>query len=99
MNDPQPAAVAQATACWCCAETYPEDELIRLGQHPQAAVCGGCARWLQRQATGRYDARHPSAAGRLRAGIRTTRSAVVTRDWQDRPRLGRLLRRIDRHLP
>jgi hypothetical protein len=90
---------AETTECWCRAASYPEGELIRLGRHPQVAVCGGCARWLHRQATARHDREDPSPAGQLRAGIRAVRSAVTERGWHDRPHLGRLLRRFDRHLP
>jgi hypothetical protein len=39
------------------------------------------------------------ARGQLRTGIRAVRSAATDRGWHDRPHLGRLLRRIDRHQP
>jgi len=33
--------------CWCCGSQYPETDLVRLCQHPEAAVClrapTGCA--------------------------------------------------------
>jgi hypothetical protein len=90
---------ASRTRCWCCGNQYPEAELVRLGQHPEVGVCLACARWLQRRAVQRHDDNNPSPTGLLRAGIRKVRAEVIRKGWHEWGVLGRLLRRIDRHLP
>lgn len=85
--------------CWCCGSSYSEDDLVRLGRHPEVAVCLGCARWLKRRAAERVDARNPSPAARIRTGIGAIRGWVIRRGWHQRGPLGALLRRIDRYLP
>src|SRR3981189_1801976 len=85
--------------CWCCGTPHSDEDLVHLGEHPEVGVCLGCARWLQRRAVERYDEQHPSMAARLRAGIRTARTAVIRKGWHQRGVLGAVLRRIDRHLP
>lgn len=92
-------AAASETSCWCCGTQYPESELVRLGQHPEVAVCLRCARWLQRRAVQRLDQRRPSPGARLRGGIRAIQELVIRKGWHERGRLGALLRWLDRHLP
>jgi hypothetical protein len=91
----QPAA----PACWCCGGEFEDRDLVRLGAHPEVGVCLGCARHLQRRAAEREDELRPSRAARVRAGVRGARDWVIGRGWHQLPILGRLLRRIDRHLP
>lgn len=86
------------TECWCCGSTYPEGDLVHLGNHPEVAVCVGCSQWLRRRAVRRGDRRR-SPAALARAVVDRVRDAVIARGWHDRGMLGRLLRRIDRHLP
>ena len=50
--DPQ---VAGSTFCWCCGNSHSEVGLIRLGSHPEIAVCLDCARFLNRRAGERRD--------------------------------------------
>jgi hypothetical protein len=85
-----------ATACWCCGTLTGEEGVVRLGDHPEVAVCLGCAHYLRRRACERV----ASPLGRRlhRAGA-TVRDAVMHRGWHEAPILGPLLRRIDRHLP
>jgi hypothetical protein len=92
---------SQATApvCWCCGHQFDERELVRLGSHPEVGVCLGCARDLQRRATEREDELRPTRPARLRGVIRSGRARVIDLGWHNKPVLGRLLRRIDRHLP
>lgn len=33
---------AEHGSCWCCANQYASDELIRLGCHDEVALCDGC---------------------------------------------------------
>jgi hypothetical protein len=95
-----PEAVQDSTpACWCCGEHFAEHHLVRLGSHPEVGVCLGCARFLQRWAAEREDELHPSRAARVRAGVRRIRDWVIRRDWHRLGLVGRVLRRIDRHLP
>lgn len=71
------AATATDTAdridCWCCGKTYPEPELVRLGRHPEVAVCLPCTHYLHRQARGREAAARPSISDTLRAIARAVR--------------------------
>ena len=64
---------AERIDCWCCGTTYPEPELLRLGRHPEVAVCLGCARYLHRQARAHEAASRPSISDRLRAIARAIR--------------------------
>ncbi|MGH7743623.1 MAG: hypothetical protein ACREQ5_02210 [Candidatus Dormibacteria bacterium] len=94
-TQPEPPTVP---SCWCCARPYPDEQLTRLGEHPEVGVCLGCAVFLKRRATARSDALHPPAS-RVRGAIHSVRSAVIHRGWHERGPLGALLRRIDRYLP
>jgi hypothetical protein len=85
--------------CWCCGGDFEDRDLVRLGMHPEVGVCLQCAHFLQRRAAEREDERHPSPAARVRAVVRGVRDQVISRGWHHRPVIGRLLRRIDRHLP
>jgi hypothetical protein len=85
--------------CWCCGSTPPATELIRLGNHPEVAVCLGCAHYLHQQARSREDALRRSLASRLRDGLRSARRAVIHRGWHQKPIIGRALRWLERRLP
>ena len=59
--------------CWCCGSSFPEEQVVRLGQHPEAAVCLDCALFLNRRALQRRDVLSPSLAGRARSGLQICR--------------------------
>ena len=88
----------QRPSCWCCGNGFDEQDLTRLGSHPEVGVCAGCARWLNRRAraTAEVDTHTPGAAVRRSAGA--TRAWVVRAGLHDWPVLGSLLRRLDRHV-
>jgi hypothetical protein len=85
--------------CWCCGNTYGEENLIRLGQHPEVGVCLTCARWLQRRAVQRHDEQHPSWQAELRSRVDSIRNAVIRRGWHRQGAFGKFLRWINRYLP
>ncbi|MGH3823192.1 MAG: hypothetical protein ACRDRA_10220 [Pseudonocardiaceae bacterium] len=85
--------------CWCCGKIFGEDKLVRLGEHPEVGVCLQCATWLKRRAIAHHHKQHPSPSGRLLSAIDTVRNKVIKRGWHDHPRLGPLLRGINRYLP
>lgn len=80
------------SGCWCCDGEFPEAQLVRLGSHPEVAVCLRCARFLQRQAQARADEESPSIAGRARDLARAARAHVVSRGWHRWAVIGRVLR-------
>ena len=92
-------AASERAVCWCCGQTFDEDDLSRLGAHPEVGVCAGCARWLHRRARSSSDAglRGPGAVGRR--AIAAARARVMRAGAQDWPLIGSVLRRLDRHLP
>lgn len=92
-------ATVPSSECWCCGSTYPEAELVHLGNHPEVAVCVGCSQWLRRRAVRRHDNRRWSPGARARSAVDGVRAAVIQRGWHERGVLGKLLRRIDRFLP
>jgi hypothetical protein len=73
--------------------------VVRLGGHPEVAVCLPCAHVLHQQARGLEDADRPSLAGRLRAGLRVGRRLVMRRGWQHAPVIGPVLRWLGPRLP
>jgi hypothetical protein len=85
--------------CWCCGNTFDEQDLSRLGSHPEVGVCAGCAHWLYRRArsSAATGARTPGAM--VRRGVAAARGRVMRAGLQDWPVLGPLLRRLDKHLP
>lgn len=85
--------------CWCCDGEFAEISLVRLGAHPEVAVCTGCAFYLNRRAVAKEDAHRRGPGSRVRGGIAALRRWVIDHGWHERGRLGALLRRIDRHLP
>ena len=85
--------------CWCCGQARAEADVVRLGNHPEVAVCLGWARFLHQRARAREDSLRPSPGARVRVVVRAGRSCVVQRGWQDQRLLGPVLRRLDRHLP
>ncbi|HEX2401061.1 MAG TPA: hypothetical protein VHJ79_13920 [Mycobacterium sp.] len=87
------------TDCWCCGQRYPNERLVRLGNHPEAAVCVWCAHFLHQQAMQREDALRPSIASRLRDGQRWARRVVMDHHWHRWPVIGRPLRWLGRYLP
>ena len=89
----------ERSACWCCGNTFEDQDLTRLGNHPEVGVCAGCARWLNRRARASADRGEHSAGAWMRRGIQAARSAVVRAGAPDWPVVGPLLRRLDRHLP
>jgi hypothetical protein len=52
-----------------------------------------------RRAGEREDELRPTAITKLRGGVRRSRDWVIAHDWHNRPILGPVLRRINRHLP
>jgi hypothetical protein len=85
--------------CWCCGRRRDETDVVRLGSHPEVAVCLRCAHVLHQRARGREDAARPSPAGRVRDGLRAGRGLVIRRGWQDRPVIGPVLRWLGPRLP
>jgi hypothetical protein len=92
-------AAEESVACWCCGQSRPPDSVVQLGSHPEVVVCLGCAHFLHQQARAREDALRPSAASRLRDGLRSARRVVMQRHWHQKPVIGPVLRWLGRRLP
>jgi len=86
-------------SCWCCGSSESEASVVRLGNHPEVAVCLRCAHFLHQQARGREDAGRTSPATRFRDALRAARRFVIEHGWHQKPLIGPLLRRIGRHTP
>src|SRR5829696_3249949 len=88
---------SKVVACWCCGKVYPEDQVVRLGSHPEVAVCIGCARYLNRRANQQTPV---NAVTRFIRGVgQGVRAAVVLRGWHEKPLIGPAVRWLDRHVP
>jgi hypothetical protein len=72
---------------------------VRLGEHPEVAVCTGCAHFLHQQARSLEDAGRPPAAARARDGVRAVRRLAVARRWHEKPVIGPALRWLGTRLP
>lgn len=85
--------------CWCCGSRNAEPDVVRLGDHPEVAVCRGCAHFLHQRARAQEDAARPSSAARVRDVLRAGRALVIRRGWHSRPLIGPLLRWLGARLP
>jgi hypothetical protein len=73
---------------------------VHLGDHPEVAVCLGCAHVLHQRARATEDAQRPSAASRARRdGMRAVRRLVIARRRHERPMIGSALRWLGARLP
>lgn len=90
---------AQRPACWCCGNTFDEQDLSRLGTHPEVGVCAGCAQWLHRRARSASETGARTTGAAARRAVSAARGRVMRAGAQDWPVVGSLLRRLDRHLP
>ena len=90
---------AERPTCWCCGSTFAEQDLVRLGNHPEVGVCPGCAQWLHRRARSDADERRRIPSAILLRGLDAARGGVMRAGAQDWPIIGAALRRLDRHLP
>jgi hypothetical protein len=99
MTEASPIGSGEEVACWCCGQRRLPADVVRLGNHPEVAVCLRCAHSLHKQARGREDEVRTSPAARLRDGLRAARSQVIRRGWHQKPGIGPLLRRLGRHTP
>ena len=86
-------------SCWCCGNTFDEQDLTRLGMHSEVGVCTGCARWLHRRARTGADTGRRTPGVMARRAVAVVRGRVMRAGAQDWPVLGQLLRRLDKHLP
>jgi hypothetical protein len=82
--------------CWCCGKGATRSEVVRLGNHPEVAVCVNCAHFLHRRAR---DLQATGTRKRLRDGAETIRQQVIARDLHNRPVIGPALRWINKHSP
>ena len=85
--------------CWCCGSSRRTEEMVSLGDHPEVTLCWDCARWAHRRAVAQADALSPGVGSAIRSRIQAVRDRVIALELHQRPRLGPILRRIDRWLP
>ncbi len=86
------AGSSQPVECWCCGQTRTESAVVRLGRHPEVALCLSCAHFVHRRARTCEDVgvRSPGATGR--GVLRAATAGVVRRDWHRKPVVGPALR-------
>lgn len=85
--------------CWCCGEAQGGSAVVRLGNHPEVALCLRCAHFLHRRAQAQEDARVHTLAARGRDVLRSVESFVIQHDVQHQPVIGPLLRWLGPRLP
>ena len=72
--------------CWCCGQHQSTEDVVHLGDHPEVAVCLGCAHFLHQRA-------------RARDGLRAVRNLVMARRWHEKPLIGPVLRWLGTRMP
>lgn len=87
------------SACWCCGAIDAPDRMVRLGNHPEVALCLGCARWAAKEAWEIEDQDRTDPLVRARDCFRAIRRSVVDRGWHTQRVFGGPLRWIGKRLP
>ena len=85
--------------CWCCGTIDDPARLIRLGNHPEVALCVRCGRWAAKRAWEIEDMSKTGPLVAARDRLRAIRRGVVRRGWQHNRFLGGALRRLGKRLP
>jgi hypothetical protein len=91
--------VAEQPRCWCCGTPFDDTDLTRLGDHPEVAVCSGCAHWLWRRARSQQAGGGVTPGAIARRAFHLARAGVVRVGMPDWPVVGPILRGLDRYLP
>jgi len=73
--------------------------MVRLGNHPEVALCLRCARWAAKQAAQIEDLTRTGPLVRVRNLLRLARRTVIQHDWHRNRWLGGVLRWLGRRLP
>jgi hypothetical protein len=84
------------SGCWCCGRAASEEQLVRLGRHPEVGVCLDCVGFLGRRAR---DREASLVHERLRSAADSVRGGVTARQWHRLPVIGPVLRWVGRHSP
>lgn len=87
------------SACWCCGRIDTRESMVHLGNHPEVALCLGCARWAAQQASEIEDHGRTGPLVRARGWFRSLRREVVDRGWHTHRVFGAPLRWIGKRLP
>ena len=85
--------------CWCCGSSAAADTMVHLGNHPEVALCRGCARWAAKQAWQLDDRAKTGPLVAVRNALRSARRIVVEHGWHRSRFVGALLRWIGKQLP
>ncbi len=85
--------------CWCCGSIGDPRLLVRLGNHPEVAMCLPCARWAAKEAGAIEDRGKTGPLVTVRNGFRRLRREVLDRNWHRHRVFGRPLRWLGKHLP
>ncbi len=85
--------------CWCCGRPTPSGQMVQLDNHPEVALCLGCARFVAHRASEIEDRQRTGPAVLARDVVRRVRRAVVHHGWHNKPMVGPGPRWLGRHLP
>lgn len=98
-----PAAVDDSgltpSKCWCCGRVEDPMRMVHLGDHPEVALCLGCARWAAKQAWEIEDQNRTGPLVLARDRLRSLRRDVIARGWHRHPLIGRPLRWLGKRAP
>ena len=95
----QESKCASFSACESACNGSDTLACIKLGDMHRTEAHGSLGKWDPEAAKAAYDKSNPTLRGRLRDVTRVGRDRVIRLRLHQRPMLGRLLRRLDRHLP
>jgi hypothetical protein len=90
---------ASGSECWCCGRVDAPTLMVHLGNHPEVALCRGCARWAAHQAWEIDDRAKTGVLVSMRRRLRTVRQAIVERGWHHSRLFGPPLRWLGDRLP
>ena len=88
-----------SSECWCCGAVDDPYLMVRLGNHPEVALCRACARWAAKRASEIDDRSGSGVLVVVRGRLRAARKGVIRRGWHENGVLGRPLRWLGRYLP
>lgn len=99
MTVPTDLTAETESLCWCCGQTYPDDQVVHLGSRPEVAVCFRCARFLSQRAQSARARESGSPIARVRGVLDHGRDFAVGHGLHRLPVLGSALRWIGDRMP